>query len=90
MAFKADGTFKDIHDIPKDLRRAISGIEVSEVFEGKGKKRKLAGYIKKIKFWSKDKQIEVLMKHLGLFGEDNKQTGQTLASAVHQALKDKS
>ncbi len=88
-AFNKDGTIKDIHDIPKDLRRAISGIEVSEIFEGEGKKRKLTGYIKKIKFWSKDKQIEVLMRHLGLFREDNQQAGQTLASAVHNALKDK-
>ncbi len=89
-AFNKDGTLKGIHDIPKDLRRAISGIETSEVWEGEGKKRRLTGYLKKIKFWSKDKQIEVLMKHLGLFREDNKQVGQTLASAVHQALKDKS
>ena len=89
LAFKKDGTFKGIHDIPKDLRRAISGIEVSEVFEGTGKKRKLTGYIKKIKFWSKDKQIEVLMKHLGLYQKDREQIGQSLASAVHKALKDK-
>ncbi len=90
LAFKEDGTFKDIHDIPKELRRAISGIETIETYTGTGKNKVWTGYIKKIKFWSKDKQIEVLMKHLGLFREDNKQAGQTLASAVHQALKDKS
>ncbi|MCP4612080.1 MAG: terminase small subunit, partial [Planctomycetes bacterium] len=90
LAFNKDGTIKDIHDIPEDLGRAISGIEVEETYEGKGKDQVWTGYIKKIKFWSKDKQIEVLMKHLGLFREDNKQVGQTLASAVHQALKDKS
>ena len=89
-AFNKNGTFKDIHDIPKDLRCAISGIEVIETFTGTGKNQVWTGYVKKIKFWSKDKQIEVLMKHLGLFREDNKQVGQTLASAVHQALKDKS
>lgn len=88
-AFNKDGTFKAIHDIPKDLRRAISGIEVSEIFEGEGKKRKLTGYIKKIKFWSKDKQIEVLMKHLGLYLKDREQIGQSLASMIHQALKGK-
>ena len=89
MAFNKDGTFKAIHDIPKDLRRAISGIKISEVFEGTGKKRKLTGYIKEVKFWSKDKNIDTLMKHLGLFQRDREQIGQSLASAVHEAMKEK-
>lgn len=89
LAFNKDGTLKAIHDIPEDLGRAISGIEVEETYEGTGKDRVWTGYVKKIKFWSKDKQLEVLMRHLGLFKEDNKQVGQTLASAVHEALKEK-
>lgn len=89
LAFKKDGTFKNIHNIPKDLRRAISGIEVIETFTGTGENRIWTGYIKKIKFWSKDKNIETLMKHLGLFQKEKEQAGQTLASAVHEAMKDK-
>jgi len=88
-AFEEDGTIKKVHDIPIDLRRAISGLEVVELFEGTGEKRKLVGYLKKIKFWSKDKNIEVLMRHLGLFAEDHKQAGQSLAMAVHEALTNK-
>ncbi|KKL59638.1 hypothetical protein LCGC14_2213300, partial [marine sediment metagenome] len=33
------------------------------------------GYTKEIKFWSKDKHVELLMRHLGLFLKDNEQRG---------------
>ena len=87
-AFEKDGTLKAIHDMPEDVRRAISGLEVVELYEGTGKNRKRVGTLKKVKFWSKDKQVELLMRYLGLFLEDNKQTGQSLAAAIHEAMKD--
>ena len=86
-AFNKDGTLKHIHDIPQDIRRAISGLEVIEEFIGTGKARKCSGYLKKVKFWSKDKQVENLMRHLGLFLEDNKQAGRSFAAAIHEAYK---
>jgi ribosome-interacting GTPase 1 len=57
---------KSIHDIPVDIRRAISSIEVFEEKEGGIK----IGETKKIKLWSKDSNIETLMKHLGLLKEN--------------------
>lgn len=72
-AFNPDGSLKKIKDIPIELRRAISGFEVEEIWAGKGKSKKVIGELKKVKFWSKDKNIEVLFKHLGLFEKDNKQ-----------------
>ena len=74
-AFNDDGSLKSIKDIPEDLRRAIAGFEVLEVWEGTGKDREFVGELKKVKFWSKNKEIENLFKHHGLFEKDNNQGG---------------
>lgn len=66
-AFKEDGTLKEVKDMPPELRKAVSSIEVTELFEGKGKDRKWIGYVKKMKLWSKDKALENLGRHLKLF-----------------------
>ena len=77
-AFNPDGMLKGIHDIPEDVRRAIGGFEVIETFEGKGEDRVWTGYLKKVKFWSKDKQIELLFRHHGMFQKDNAQQPATV------------
>jgi len=82
LAFNLDGTLKVIHDIPEDVRRAISGFEVEELFAGRGGNRKQIGTLKKVKFWSKDSNIETLMKHKGLFERDNKQKNEALTSLL--------
>lgn len=73
QAFDSDGNLLKIHDIPEDVRRAISGLDVEEIWQGKGENKKQVGLLKKVRFWSKDKQLENLFKHLGLFEANNKQ-----------------
>lgn len=86
QAFDENDCLKPISQIPEDVRRAISGIEVDEIWEfvGEGEelRKEKVGETKKVKFWSKDKQIEHLMKYLGLFAEDNKQTGEAAVNAL--------
>jgi len=84
LAFNLDGTLKAIDDIPEDLRRAISGFEVIETFDIRpgGNVKEWTGYLKKVKFWSKDSNIETLMKHKGLFERDNKQKNEALTSLL--------
>ena len=69
LAFEEDGAFKSIHDIPIDLRRTIASIETVEYFEGEGRARKQVGWLKKVKFWSKEKAAELLGRHLALFND---------------------
>lgn len=74
-AFYPDGGLKPIHEIPEDVRRAISGVEVLEEFSGRGGDRSQVGWTKKIKFWDKARALEMLAKHLGLLKERVELTG---------------
>lgn len=69
LAFAPDGSLLPIHEIPLDLRRVISSIEVEEVWEGRGDERTQTGVLKKVKFWSKEKGAELLGRHLALFND---------------------
>lgn len=66
-AFNSDGTLKPLHEIPVATRRAISGIDVDELFEGKGDEREQVGLSKRIRLWDKPKSLELLGKHLKMF-----------------------
>lgn len=68
-AFNDDGSLKPIKNIPAHIRRAISSVEVDELFEGHGKEREQVGYTRKLRLWDKVKTLELLGKHLKLFSE---------------------
>jgi phage terminase small subunit len=61
-----DGSIKDISRWPKVWRQFLSGIDVSELFEGKGNERKMIGIMKKIKWPDKVKNLEMIGKHIGV------------------------
>jgi len=65
-AFDSDGRMLPIHDMPLDVRRSIAGIEVEELFEGRGENRRPVGYVKKLRLWPKDRAVELGLRHLGL------------------------
>lgn len=68
-AYDQQGNLKPIHDIPEDVRRAIAGVEVDQLWEGQGKDRRQVGIVTKVKFWDKHRSLESLGKHLKLFTE---------------------
>ncbi len=57
---------KPIREWPKAWRISVSGIEISELFEGRGEEREHIGFLKKIKFPDKIKNLELLGKHVGV------------------------
>lgn len=69
QAYNEDGSLKPIHEIPEDVRRAISGVDVEELFEGRGQNREHVGQVKKLRFWDKLRANELLGKHLTLFAD---------------------
>lgn len=69
---------KDIHRIPKNVRKSIASIEVFEEFSGTGAKnnpKEFVGYTKKVKFWDKPKVVELLAKHLKLLTDKHEMSG---------------
>ncbi len=72
-AFNENGSLKSVHEIPEDIRRGISGIEVDEIWEmeGEGRNRHKVqiGVTKKVKFWSKTEAANLLGKNLKLWAE---------------------
>ncbi len=79
-----DGTVKAIKDMPETARKMIAGLEVSELWMGRGKNKEQYGVVKKIKFLSKMDAIEKAMKHLGGYKEDNDQKKAVTQIAIFQ------
>lgn len=69
--------FKPIGEWPKIWRQYVSNIENTEEFEGYGEDREQSGWLKKIKWPDKVKNLELLGKHIavGAFKESVEHTG---------------
>lgn len=61
---QADGSLKAIQDWPKVWRQYIAGMDLAEMFEGRGDEREMVGILKKIKWPDKLKNLELLGKHI--------------------------
>ena len=81
-----DNDLLDIKDIPESARRAIASIEINPEFQGRGEDRELVGYTKKLKFWDKNKALEALCKHFGLFEKDNEQQNKGILKELLEAI----
>ena len=77
--FNADGTMKNIHAIPENLRRAIAGVQVNEVFGREHRTIKT-----KIKLADKGRSLERISKHLGMYVErhEHSLSGETLRALL--------
>lgn len=65
-AFTEEHAIKSITEIPEAVRHWIAGIEIEEVYEGRGEERRNTGRIVKIKFWDKVRSTELLMRNLSM------------------------
>lgn len=73
--FADDGTLKPLREMPEHARRAIAGIEVEELYDGRGSERQFIGYLKKIKLVSKEGTLTLAGRHLGMFTDKTELTG---------------
>lgn len=69
--YRPDGSLIPIHELDDDAAAVISGIEMEEIYLGqkKGKGKKSAGRLIKIKRFGKDKAVEILAKHFKLYSD---------------------
>ena len=84
--FDAKGNPKSIHDLDDDTAAVIAGLDVLEEWEGSGQDRVLIGHVKKWKLADKKGALDMLMKHLGGYKADNKQTGEATAEALAEFM----
>jgi phage terminase small subunit len=61
--YNEDGSIKRVQDMPETVRKCIAAVEVEAIFIGKGKLRTQIGTVTKLKFWPKDKMLEMLGKY---------------------------
>lgn len=59
-----DNTYKPIHEWPKVWRQMLAGVDVQELFEGRGKARQKIGEVVKIRFIDRLKALEMAGKHV--------------------------
>jgi phage terminase small subunit len=74
-ALNDDGSVKPMKEWPKALRRACSGFEVEELFEGRGEERAKIGQVKKFRLCSKTSASEQLLRVLGAFKDKVEHSG---------------
>ena len=69
--FTTGGYLIPVHELDDDTAASIAGIEVSELFEHEGKDKKFTGLLKKIKIADKYRGLDLLGRHLRLFGSED-------------------
>jgi phage terminase small subunit len=65
--FNGDGSPKEVTDLDDDTAAAIAGLDVMEIWEGRGDDKRFVGYLKKYKIVDKKGALDSIAKHLGMF-----------------------
>ncbi len=71
--FREDGTLKAPSEWDDQTASSVASLEVEEIYKGKGKKRRKAGQLKKVRLWNKSQNLENMLKHLRLLERDEVQ-----------------
>lgn len=80
--FREDGSPKSIHELDYETSCMIAGIEVAEKYEGSGEDRVFVGHVIKYKLADRRGYVDMLMRHLGEYEQDNAQAGAAAANAL--------
>lgn len=82
-----DGSLLPINDIPEDVRKCIAGFQCEEIWEGEKGQRVQIGVVKKIKFWDKNKALELLGKHFKMFTDKVEHSADSTLEAILTASR---
>jgi phage terminase small subunit len=74
-AYDDDGSLLKPRKIPEELRRAMTGIDVDEIWEGYGDDRTQIGETKKLRLADKTRALELLGKYLKILTDKHEVTG---------------
>lgn len=88
-AFDEAGNLKPIHELDDDTAAAIAGLEVEDLYEGRGDSREHVGRLHKVKLTDKKGALDSLARHLGQFTDKVKLEGDlNLTGQVNVYLPD--
>lgn len=73
--FNGDGELLPVDQWPENAAVAIAGIQVDDLFEGKGEDKKHVGYAKKLKLIDRIKALQLSGKQLAMFKDEIKHSG---------------
>lgn len=73
--FRDDGSLRPVAEWDDETAAAVSGVDVTEEFDGRGDNRTLSGYTRKVKLWDKVQALVKLGQHLGVFKERVEHSG---------------
>ncbi|WP_027859244.1 terminase small subunit [Marinobacterium jannaschii] len=85
-----DGSLKPISQWPKIWRRMVTGLDISELFEGRGEDREQIGVMKKVKTIRSERLYEMIGKHVNVNAFKERvelDATDNLASALAKARK---
>jgi len=83
----ADGKVKPPSEWPDAVAKSISGLDISELFEGSGEERTQVGWTKKIKTVDKLKALEMAAKNLNLLTEKVEHSGKVTLDQLIMATQ---
>lgn len=64
--YRDDGSLLPPHEWPDDVAAAVAGVDVAEMWEGRGADRKKIGELRKVKTWDKTTALTLAARRLGL------------------------
>lgn len=64
-----DGSPKPVNELDDDTAAVLSGMDITEEYEGSGEDRKFIGYTKKVKVSDKVAALGLAMRHLGMLND---------------------
>ena len=86
--YDTEGNLIPIHQLDDDTAATIAGVDVEEIFVGRGEDRIQIGQIKKVKQHSKDRALDMAMKYHKLYSEDAA-PGTTVINKIYYGNKPK-
>lgn len=78
-----DGSLKPLHELDEDTASAIEGIDVEEIYAGRGEERVAIGRVKKVRLVKRHPSLDSLMRHLN--GYKAEKDGEAAANAAASA-----
>src|SRR5690606_4977902 len=74
--YSDDGSMKAPHELDDDAAAALSGVDVTEEFQGRGEDREQVGFTKKAKIFDKGTALTLAMRHLGMLKDKVEHSGE--------------